>query len=304
MLIGLHDSEKNNYPNLALMKLSAYHKSKGDIVEFYSSLNKSKYDKIYSSKIFTWTKEKRLPKKTEKGGTGQGIKIKLPNNIELICPDYSLYNCDRSYGFATRGCPNKCKWCFVPKKEGRIKAHAEIKEFLQHNKLVLMDNNILAHDHGIKQIEEIIKLGIKVDFNQGLDARLIDEQVAKLLSKLKWMSPLRMACDSIPQIKYIEKAVYLLRKYNCSPQKYFIYCLLTDDMEDNLERIYFLKGLYLDPYCQPYRDKNGTPPNKKQRDMARWVNHKAIFNSVSWDNYKKIEFKNKKKISKKGLGLL
>ena len=151
MKIGLHDSEKEHlrnksFPNYALMKISAYHKSKGDKVEWWSPLEK--YDKVYSSKIFDFTPENPyLPPDTIKGGTGYDMKSVLPQEIDDMYPDYSIYpECDYAVGFITRGCPNSCRWCVVPKKEGEIKPYRKWQELIRpdSNKLILMDNNILA----------------------------------------------------------------------------------------------------------------------------------------------------------------
>ena len=281
----MHDSERSTgYPNLALMKLSAWHKLQGDTVEWFNPLFQG-YDIVYSSKVFTWTQTNPyLPSDTIKGGTGYGSYKVLPDEIEHIMPDYSLYNCKHSYGFLTRGCPNKCSWCFVPDKEGSIRANADIEEFLQHKTAVIMDHNVLASDHGIKQIEKIIQLKIKVDFNQGLDARLIDEPMAKLLAKVKWLHPLRMACDSASQMKHIERATRLLRYHNCKPQKYFCY-VLVKDIADALERVKFLKGLYIDPFAQAYRNKAGDEPTEEQKAFCRWVDMKSTFMSTTWEDY-------------------
>lgn len=286
MKIGIHDSDNNGYPNLALMKLSAYHKCKGDNVSFYVPL--AVYDKIYSSKVFSFTRENDyLPSETIKGGTGYKLFDVLPDEIEHICPDYSLYNIDYSTGFLTRGCPNSCNWCIVSKKEGNIEVHADIEEFLKHKKVVLMDNNILACEHGIKQIEKIVKLGVSVDFNQGLDARLIDDSIAKLLSKVKWLHPVRLACDHPSQLLTLQKAVTLLRWHNVRPARYFVYTLLRD-VGECMERVKFIKGLYCEPFVQPYRDFEGKIKiTEEQRRFARWVNQTAVFNSVQWDDYQK-----------------
>ncbi len=287
MLIALHDADINTgFPNLPLMKLSAYHKSKGDKVEFFSPLQK--YDKLYSSKVFTYTGENQfLPKNTIKGGTGYKLlDVTLPNEIEHICPDYSLYNIDYSMGFLTRGCIRKCPVCIVPIKEGKIREHADIEEFTRHKKVVLLDNNVLSCDYGLNQIDKIIKLGLKVDFNQGLDARLITPLIAKKLSKVKWLVPLRLACDSHSQMESIQKAVSLLRWENTVPTKYFVYVLITNDIEESLERIKFLKGLHLDPYGQPFRSyENNVFISVEQRILARWVNTKNLFKSISFEDY-------------------
>lgn len=151
---------------------------------------------------------------------------------------------------------------------------------------MLMDNNVLAHSHGIKQIEKIVKLGLKVDFNQGLDARLIDNSVAKLLGNVKWLNPVRLACDHKSQMRSIAKAVELLRWHNVTPRRYFCY-VLVEDLEDAIERVKFLKGLNVDPFAQPFRDKEGSEPPKVLKQFARWVNHKAEYNSRTWDDYLK-----------------
>lgn len=283
MRVGLHDHENKKYPNLALMKLSAFHKSQGDTVEWFE--NFGQYDKVYSAKVFTWTRpDPYLPSDAICGGTGFDLSVNLPDVVDSICPDYSLYDCAKSYGFLTRGCPRSCPWCFVPKKEGSIRANADIEDFARHKEVVLMDNNVLAHEHGLKQLEKIAELGLKVDFNQGLDARLIDNSVAKLLANLKWLHPVRLACDSIGQMDSILKAVTLLRYNNCTPRRYFCY-VLVKDIDDALERVKFLKGINVDPFCQPYRDPQGTESTQEQRWFARWVNHKAVYNSTTWEEY-------------------
>src|SRR3990172_7524455 len=235
MRVGLHNGDgKVNFPNLALMKLSSWHKTKGDEVTWFSPLKRDSYDKVYSSKVFSFSPLcLYFPKdKTEKGGIGYGLFDDLPYDIEHICPDYSLYNIDYSMGFLTRGCFRNCSWCVVPKKEGKLRKNADLEEFVVYKKVVLMDNNILGCEHGIEQIEQIARLGLKVDFNQGLDARLIDKNVAKLLGKVSWLKPVRLSCDTKDQMFYVAKAVGLLRFYNVLPKTYFCYVLVTDDIDD------------------------------------------------------------------------
>lgn len=283
--VMLHDSDQTDFPNLALMKLSAWHKAKGDDVEWFEPIFWN-CEKVYSSKVFTYTPDDSyLPEETEKGGIGYGITNGLPEEIEHICPDYDLYGLDHSLGFLTRGCIRNCEWCFVPEKEGKIKAHADIEEFTRHKNVVLMDNNVLAHDHGIDQLDKISKLGLKVDFNQGLDARLIDDQVARRLSKIKWLAPIRLACDHKGQMESVRKAVENLRWHNTTPRRYFCY-VLVKDVEDAVERVKFLKGLDVDAYAQPYIDKAGTPPTDDQKHFARWVDMKAEYKSRTWEDYR------------------
>jgi hypothetical protein len=292
MKVALHDADKTNFPNLALMKLSTWHKEKGRDVCWYDALWSHSYDKVYSSKVFTFTKTEKLHGNIIYGGTGydsRGLSTKLAHRDWDRCrPDYNLYGRGVyhgfSLGFLTRGCPNNCSWCIVPTKEGKIRAYMDIEDFLEHDKAVLLDNNVLAHAHGIGQIEKIIRLGIKVDFNQGLDARLIDNALSKLLAKVKWLSPIRLACDTKSQMNDVQRAVTLLRWHNATPMRYSVY-VLVKEIECAMERVRFIKGMNLDPFAQPYIDEK-TKPTDEQKDFARWVNHRAIFRSVPWEKYR------------------
>jgi hypothetical protein len=283
MNIGLIDIDKTNFPNLVLMKISSFYKNLGFNVELYNS--EKQYDLCFASSVFTYTEKQKLPRNTIIGGTGYKSDNYLPDDIEHICPDYNLYNLNYSIGFLTRGCPRKCSWCVVPDKEGSIRGNSEYEEFVKHDEVVFLDNNVLACEHGLKQIEKLGKTKIKVDFNQGLDARLIDVSVVKLLSKLKWRSPLRLACDSEAMIKPIHKAVELLRWYNVTPAQYSVYTLI-DDINSALERVKFLKGLKCDPFAQPFRNfETSEEPARELRRFARWVNTKQLFRSMTWEEY-------------------
>ena len=148
MKIGLVSVDGHNFPNLALMKLSAWHKQQGDIVEWASPILDD-YDRVYMSKVFTFTPDclDIYHCDVVRGGTGyKDYDTVLPDNVEHICPDYSLYgNTTTAYGFLTRGCVNKCPWCVVPNKEGYIRPNADIDEFIDNRKeAVLLDNNVLA----------------------------------------------------------------------------------------------------------------------------------------------------------------
>jgi hypothetical protein len=273
--IALIDVDGHNFPNLALMKISAYHKSIGNSVEWAGI---GTYDITYMSKVFTFSPDYQNGFSTYgeiiKGGSGYKTDNVLPKHIDMMMPDYELYpNITSAYGFLTRGCPRKCSWCIVPKKEGDIYAYMDIEDFLKDKKsAILMDNNVLAHEHGLTQIEKIIRLGIKIDFNQGLDARIIAEniEIAKLLGKVKWLKPLRMACDTSSQMPYLQKATELLRKYDCKPQRYFVY-VLVKDIADALVRVELLRRLNLSPFAQPYIDFETGKTTKELRRFARWV---------------------------------
>lgn len=287
MIVAVHDSESNTkYPNLALMKISAFHKAQGDTVEWFNPFFADQYDKIYSSKVFTWTPvDPYLPERTIKGGTGYGIMDTLPDEIEHICPDYSLYpDCNRSYGFLTRGCLRSCPWCIVPKKEGKIRPHADITEFARHKHVTLMDNNVLACEWGLKQIDKIAGMDLRIDFNQGLDARLIDKQVARLLARVKWERFIRLACDSQAQKESVKNAVENLRTAGYKGE---IFCyVLIKGIDEALDRIEFCRSIGIKPFGQPYRDfATNKEPDVWQRRLARYVNVKSVFNACSWGEY-------------------
>jgi hypothetical protein len=287
MNIGLLDIDSHNFPNLALMKIFAYHKKKGDKVEFATMFNH--YDIIYKSKVFTFTTDPEYIYRADKiikGGTGYNRFNNLSEEIEKTCPDYDLYNCEHAYGFLTRGCINKCQWCIVPKKEGSIKIVADIEEIISDKKsVILMDNNILASgDYVIKQFEKIIKLKLYIDFNQGLDCRLVDNNMAKLLSKINWIRYIRFACDSFSQIEYIEKATKLLRNNNFN-KEIFVYAMVKD-INDALIRVNFLRKLKIKPFAQIYRDyENKILPTREQKVFCRWVNLRQLDN-INWADYK------------------
>jgi hypothetical protein len=292
--IGLLSVDGYKFPNLALMKLSAWHKSQGDHVELADMFGS--YDRLYMSKIFTFKLDDLMiydAQEIIRGGTGYGdYTTVLPDEVEHSMPDYSLFGIDYAVGFTTRGCPNKCSWCVVSKKEGGIRTNAPITEFWNGQRnLMLLDNNILASEFGLEQLEETARREIHIDCNQGLDARIIskDVEIQKLLARNKWCRPITLACDQKNQMGSVEKSVEGIRKYTGKQTPIMVYTLLKDDMEDALERIHFLRAMkYVDPFAQPYRDFTGAyNPPQWQRDMARWVNMKSTFRSVEWNDYKK-----------------
>lgn len=293
MKIGLLAVD-STYPNLALMKISRYHKSKGDMVEWYNPLNF--YDKVYIAKVFSFTPDYGYyinADEVERGGTGYNLSINLPLHIDMLQPDYSIYlsvDHKTAYGFLTRGCPNHCKWCIVPKKEGKIAPYMDAEEIAidGRNNLILMDNNVLASDYGINQIEKIVKRKYRVDFNQGLDARLVTPEIAKLLSKVKWIKRIRFGCDTPGQIEDCETAISLLEK-NGYKGEYFFYCILLDDFIESFNRVNHWKkrGGRFFPHCQPYRDINNPHQiiPQWQKDLAGWADKKWIFKSCEFKDY-------------------
>lgn len=297
MLIGLHDAEleympHKTFPNYALMKISAYHKAMGDTVEWWKPLET--YDQVYSSKVFDFTpKTPYLPVDTIRGGTGYpdvSIRQQLAPAIDNIYPDYSIYPaCDYAIGYITRGCPNHCRWCCVPAKEGDIRPYRHWQELVRPDsqKLVLMDNNILASDFGIAELESLTGSGYAIDLNQGMDARLLDEHIAKILAGLKWIRFIRFSCDQQAQIEPIYKTVELLGKFGIKPYRLFVYLLVRADIEDAARRVEALKKLgNITIYAQAERNERlGIRPSKMQLEFARRYVYSGIYRKENWTEY-------------------
>lgn len=297
MKIGLHDNEKESmknkkFPNLALMKISSYHKSQGDTVDWW---NKDEtFDKVYSSKVFTFTKEnEHLPIDTIRGGTGYAdipLTNVLPDEIEHCSLDYTIYpDCDFALGYLTRGCPNSCRWCVVQSKEGNIKSYRKWQEIVRTDsqKLTLLDNNILASDFGVRQLEELTQTNFKLDLNQGLDARLVDKDIAKILASLKWQRYIRFACDQISQLEHIEKVVNLLGDYGVKPYRLFVYLLVTKDIENAIERVNELKKFKnISIYAMSEKnDQLGIMPNKLQKEFSHRYMYSRMYKKKTWEEY-------------------
>lgn len=293
--IGLIDVDGHNFPNLALMKISRFHKLRDDHVEWYNHID-ARYDKVYMSKVFTHTPDYTYyinADEVEKGGTGYSLTTELPPEIDYLQPDYTLYpNIDThtAYGFLTRGCPNKCKWCIVPKKEGNIRPYMDVDDIAIDGRknLILMDNNILASDYGIHQIEKIIERGYRVDFNQAMDARLVTLSIAKRLAKVRWIKRIRFGCDTPGQIEHCENAISMIDHFGYKGE-YFFYCMLHGDFDECFARVNHWKqrGSRFLPHCQPYLDfsKQSQVTPQWQKDLATWTNKKMIFRICEFKDF-------------------
>lgn len=289
MNIGLIDVDGHNFPNLALMRLAAYHKLRGDSVEWWNGF--THYDRVYKSKVFTFSPDEETCINADEiisGGTGYKDYGHLPDEIERTFPDYSLYPAWKpAIGFLTRGCIRNCPWCIVPKKEGHIRPAATWEEVKRPDSrdIVFMDNNVLASDHGLEQIERMGHENVRVDFNQGLDARLITREVAELLYHLKWIRFIRMSCDTSAMLPVIEQATKYLTEAGVSPWRLWCYVLVQEDVREAWRRIYELDLMGIETFAQPYRDYNGGEPTAEQKRFARWVNNKAAFRICSFPDF-------------------
>lgn len=287
-MTGLYDIDNKDYPNFALMKIARHCLNSHEPYDWYLPLERSRFDRVFVSSVFTFSNKSTVFEDMITGGSGFDIHSSLPNEIESLEPHYGLYpDMKHAVGFITRGCIRKCKSCIVPEKEGTLKPYRDIDTIAQGRRnIVLMDNNVLASDFGLKQIETIINRKYRIDFNQGLDARLITNDIAKLLSKVKWLKPLRLACDNEAMIEPVRKAVELLRWYNCHPSAFFVYCLAIN-IPSTMAVVKAVKGMGLKPFVQPFIDRDGKEPAQELKDFARWVNHKSTFYSCTWEEYNK-----------------
>lgn len=294
------------YPNLALCKIARYHKQQGDTVEWAFPFEH--YDVVYMSKVFNFSPDDMTCYNADRivrGGTGYDIASRLPDEIDRLQPDYSIYPnipSDTAYGFLTRGCPNRCPWCVVPRKEGRIRPYMDCDEIAieGRTKLVLMDNNILAAgDYAVQQLEKIIERGYRVDFNQALDARLVTDEYARLLARIKWIDRrIRFGCDTKGQIQECERAISMINGYGYRGE-YFLYTMIggKSDFNESFERVnYWWKRNHeqrerhkpnIYPYAQPYRnpDNPHEPIPQWQKDMAQWVNKHQCFQMTDFYNF-------------------
>jgi len=278
-----HDSI---YPNSAIMKLSTYHKEKGDNVSWHIPAEDQivKPDIIYSSKVFKFSPEyDYFPEGVViiKGGSGYDITSRLPTEVEAIRTlDYSLYpGCDFSLQWFSIGCIRKCPFCIVYDKEGRIKAVDPLELNPKGKHIEVLDNNFFASPEWKQSIEQLIAWKQPVNFH-GIDARIMTEEHAYYLNKVKRHKQIHIAWDNpkddlVPKLKEIIKYI--------KPYKLMCYVLIGywSTQEEDYYRIDQLRALGIDPFVMPYNKEDDY-----QKKFARWVNHKAIFKTVEWKNYK------------------
>lgn len=302
MKIGLW-SDCHNFPNLPLMKLSAYHKQLGDEVEMYSILEQ--YDLVYASKTFSFTADINedyavRADKLIKGGTGYCISVKdgkevfdesknapLPREVEHIYPDYEFYPEYRfAAGFLTRGCPRSCGFCVVGKKEGRCSQQvAELSEFWRDQREIkLLDPNILACRDHEQLLRDLAESGVKIDFTQGLDIRLTNPDNIKLLNAVK-TPMLHFAWDNPRDdlTEYFKRFAELTTAKTQRSKAVFVLTNYDSTLDEDLYRIYTLRDLGYTPYVMIYQKE--TAPRDIRR-LQRWCNARWIIGSCpDFKNY-------------------
>lgn len=314
MRIGLIDVDGHNFPNLPLMKLSAWHKQQGDSVEWYEPLFNimgEPLDKVYMSKVFSFTPDYPYyinANEVIKGGSGYCISLEngkevyhkendnqLPYEVEHICPDYSLYpelTKYTAYGFMSRGCPRGCDFCHVEAKEGRIAYKvADLSEFWRGQKnIVLLDPNPIACKEWEDILQQLIDSHAWVDFSQGVDIRLMTEEKAEMIKRIKTKN-IHFAWDRyedkeeiLPKFKMFKE----LTGYDYRKLTVYMLCNFDTTFEQDLERVYLLRDLGYNPYVMLY-DKEHIPEGHRLKHLQRWVNNRIIFRTC--EKFEEFNFK-------------
>lgn len=307
MNIGLIDVDSHNFPNLALMKISAYHKAKGDTVEWCIPIKH--YDIVYTSKVFGdeySTMDATIPQadKIISGGTGFAISVvdgrevyeksndgKLPYEVEHTYPDYSLYpdlTKNTAFGFLTRGCPNNCGYCVISQKEGKVSHKvADLTEFWSGQKHIkLLDANLLACRDHLDLLKQLAESGASVDFTQGLDARFVNKSNLEMLLQIK-IKRVHFAFDFMKNEKHIVQGLRLAKEYLQLDDRSSVVYMLTNydtSIKEDIYRLKRIKELGYMPDVRIYR-KAALPKRHILRDLQRWCNNRLIYRSCDFFDY-------------------
>lgn len=295
MRVALYNVDKSaEIPNLALMKIARFHKERGDTVEHYQPLSASGYDKIYASTVFDFSDRSYLnPDRMEIGGSAWDLHRVLPPEIERCTPDYSFFGYEHSLGFSMRGCRFNCRdFCLVPEMEGKPKPHNTIEEIWTNRKsnfVVLLDNDFFGNPFWKERIAEVKKRDLRVCFSQGLNIRIITEEQCHALASVEFRNLRRtkkqvyFAWDRFKDEKRIDAGIkrVLAAGIKASQMAFYILIGCNTTPEQDLYRVMKIKDYGCDPYVMPF---NKFDPYQKR--FKRWVNRKALFKSVQWEDYR------------------
>jgi len=287
MRIGLYNLEPKIF-NTAMMQVSHYYKSLGHTVERYNHLFHDEYDWIYAFSLFDFTDKSMVTKAMICGGTGFDIEKHLPVEIEESDLDYSIFpNCKTSYIWFSRGCIRDCPWCVVKRKEGLLKSVLPKNLNPNGEYITVVDNNFFANPEWEKAIDWLKEKKQKTEF-MGIDARIMDKEMATALNSLKHEKTIKFAWDNPKDDlrEHLDLLVSVIKPY-----KLMCYVLIgfNSTEDDDLYRINTLwKEYKIVPFVMPF---NKYDPY--QRALARWANRKWLFKSCSWEDYKETNMKRK-----------
>lgn len=274
-------------PNLALMRASAWHKRRGDVVKLgYSPLFDAP-DICYASKMFRYTQEPPFMPDCEtlKGGPGYDLAARMPfEDYDRIMPDYALYGCEYAIGRFTRGCPNRCPWCVVPRMDGNDVRHvADLQDFWSGQKVVkLLDDNIMAdEDIFCDACRQLSVAGVRVMW-EALDIRLVNDRTARALASVRTEKRIHFSWDGHAQDAYIGRGIELLERHGIKPWRLMFYVLVGFNTKPDYDeyRVETVHHYGANPFVMPF-DK----ADPYQRHFARWVNNKAVFKSTLFADY-------------------
>lgn len=307
MRIGLIDVDGHRFPNIPLMKISAWHKQQGDTVEWYDPMFSGHMDKVYMSKVFSFTPDYEYcidADEIVRGGSGYCIELidgkevyhaerdtNLPDEIEHIYPDYDLYpelTKDTAYGFLTRGCPRGCGFCHVESKEGkRSRKVADLSEFWRGQKnIILCDPNILACPQHMELLQQLADSGAKVNFNQGLDIRLVNDKNMELLKQIR-LDSIHFAFDRWQDKDIIEPKLRAFAEktgFNKDRGRVMVYILCNYDttLKQDLYRIQLCRELKFAPYPMIYDKEHCDSVYKR---LQRWCSNFIFWSCPTFEEY-------------------
>lgn len=289
MNIGLIDVDGHNFPNFALMKISAYHKAKGDSVEWAMPLMAESYDLIYKSKIFTFTPDPDAtawPCDVIRGGTGYDIASRLPDEIEASrLMDYDIYpNYDFSIQFLSRGCIRNCPFCLVQQKEGFIKPVDPADLNPRGHHIEVLDNNFFANPEWKEAIKYLMESGQKVNLH-GVDVRIMNEEQAFYLNRLRILKNIHIAWD-LPSLDLTDKLKEVIKYLKAWKLTCYVLVGYNSTVEQDLYRLERLRELRIRPFVMPYRDYEGRQkPTQYAKDLAHWANRPELFNTCTFAEF-------------------